>query len=175
MQVVFIFGPTASGKLTVAREVAALTGFKLFPDHLAVDLVNSVFDSDMRPYIRIREWAWTEVLREAVHVNRSLVFTFKPQATIRTSFISHACVIIERLGGDIVFIELTCPEAVIESRIENDDRAALHKLSSLADYRRQRDQGAFQFRTMPTPALKIDTSECSPSDAAARILALLDA
>jgi len=175
VQVVFIFGPTASGKLTIAREVAGLTGFKLFPDHLAVDLVNSVFESGMRPYVRIREWAWTEVLREAVHMNLSLVFTFKPQATIRSSFISHACVIIERLGGDIVFVELTCPEAVIESRIENDDRRALHKLASIEDYRRQRDQGAFQFRTMPTPALKIDTSECSPGEAAARIVALLDA
>jgi predicted kinase len=175
VQVVFIFGPTASGKLTVARELADLTGYKLFPDHLAVDLVNSVFDSGMRPYIRIREWAWTEVLREAVHANRSLVFTFKPQATIRTSFISHACVIIERLGGDIVFVELTCPEAVIESRIENADRRALHKLASIADYRRLRDQGAFQFGTMPTPALKIDTSECTPTEAAARVATLLDA
>lgn len=175
MQLVFIFGPTASGKLTVAREVSRLTGFKLFPDHLAVDLVNSVFDSGMRPYVRIREWAWMEVLREAVHMNLSLVFTFKPQATIRTSFISHACVVIERLGGDIVFVELTCPEPVIESRIENADRQALHKLASVDEYRRQRDQGAFQFRTMPTPALRIDTSECSAQDAATRIVTLLDA
>jgi len=96
LQVVFIFGPTASGKLTIAREVAHMTGFRLFPDHLAVDLIKGVFDPDMRPYIRIREWAWTEVLREAVHINRSLVFTFEPQASIRSSFISHACVIIER-------------------------------------------------------------------------------
>lgn len=175
MQVVFIFGPTAAGKLTIAREVAAATGYKLFPDHLALGIVDAVFERDMRAYIRIREWAWAEVLREAVHANRSLVFTFKPQATIRGSFISHTCVIVERLGGDIVFVELTCPEAVIESRIENADRRALGKLASVEDYRRQRDQGAFQFRTMPTPALKIDTSECNPREAAARIVALLDA
>jgi hypothetical protein len=174
VQVAFIYGPTASGKLTIAREVARLTGFKLFPDHLAVELVNAVFDSGMRPYIRIREWAWTEVLREAVHVNRSLVFTFTPQATIRSSFISHACVIIERLGGEIVFAELSCPEQVIESRIENTDRKALHKISNLGEYRRLRDHGAFQFRTMPAPAVKIDTSSCEPADAAQRIVAVLD-
>jgi hypothetical protein len=174
LQVVFIFGPTASGKLTIAREVAAITGFRLFPDHLAVNLVSSVFDAGMRPFIRIREWAWTEVLREAVHINRSLVFTFEPQATIRSSFLSHACVIIERLGGQIVFVELTCPEHVIESRIENEDRRALGKLASLSDYRRMREQGAFAFRQMPTPAVKIDTSQCSPTDAAGRIVALLD-
>jgi hypothetical protein len=114
------------------------------------------------------------VLREAVHVNRSLVFTFTPQSTIRSSFISHICVIIERLGGDIVFVELTCPDHVIESRIENPDRQALRKISSLGEYRRLRDQGAFQFRTMPTPAVKIDTSTCEPAEAAQRIVAALD-
>ena len=175
MQVVFIFGPTASGKLTIAREVAAMTGYRLFPDHLAVNLVSGVFDVGMRPFVRIREWAWTEVLREAVHVNRSLVFTFEPQASIRTSFISHACVVIERLGGEVVFVELKCPNDVIESRIENADRRALGKLSSLADYRRMREQGAFDYRMMPTPALEIDTSECTPTEAANRIVALLDA
>ena len=174
MQVVFIFGPTASGKLTVAREVAAMTGFRLFPDHLAVNLLSTVFDTGMRAFVRIREWAWTEVLREAVHENRSLVFTFKPQASIRSSFLSHACVIIERLGGEIVFVELTCPEAVIETRIENDDRRALGKLASVAEYRRLRDQGAFEFRTMPTPKVKVDTGECTPGEAANRIVALLD-
>jgi len=175
LQVVFVFGPTASGKLTIAREVARVTGFRLFPDHLAVNLVSGVFDTDMRPFIRIREWAWMEVLREAAHANRSLVFTFKPQATIRGSFISHACVIIERLGGEVVFVELDCPQAVIETRIENEDRRSLGKLASLEEYRRLRDQGGFQFRTMPTPAVKIDTSQCTPGEAASRIVALLDA
>jgi hypothetical protein len=174
LQVVFIFGPTASGKLTIAREVAQMTGFRLFPDHLAVDLIKGVFDPDMRPYIRIREWAWTEVLREAVHVNRSLVFTFEPQASIRSSFISHACVIIERLGGEIVFVELTCPDEVREARIENEDRRVLGKIASLAEYRRLRDRGAFDFRQMPTPRLKIDTSQCTPVEAANRIVGLLD-
>ncbi len=174
MQVVFIFGPTASGKLTIAREVAQKTGFRLFPDHLAVNLVNGVFDADTHPFIRIREWAWTEVLRESVHANRSLVFTFEPQASIRSSFISHACVIIERLGGEIIFVELTCPEAVIETRIENEDRRALGKLASLETYRRLRDQGGFEFRRMPTPKVTIDTSRINVEQAASRIVGLLD-
>ena len=174
MQVVFIFGPTASGKLTIARGVAQQTGFRLFPDHLAENLVSGVFDTDMHAFIRIREWAWTEVLREAVHANRSLVFTFEPRASIRPSFISHACVIIERLGGEIVFVELTCPDVVIESRIESEGRRELGKLASLDEYRRLRDEGGFEFRRMPTPKLKIDTSQCTADEAAHRIVALLD-
>ncbi len=37
MKLVFIYGPPASGKLTVARELAALTGYKLFHNHLVVE------------------------------------------------------------------------------------------------------------------------------------------
>ncbi len=36
MRLVFIYGPPGVGKLTVARELAALTGFKLFHNHLTV-------------------------------------------------------------------------------------------------------------------------------------------
>jgi hypothetical protein len=74
-----------------------------------------------------------------------------------------------------VFIELACPNDVIESRLENPERQALGKLASLTDYRRMREQGAFDYRVMPTPALKIDTSECTAIEAANRIVALLDA
>lgn len=37
MKLLFIYGPPASGKLTVAREPAALTGYRLFHNHLVVD------------------------------------------------------------------------------------------------------------------------------------------
>jgi len=42
MKLVFIYGPPASGKLTVARELATLTGYRLFHNHLIVDAVAAV-------------------------------------------------------------------------------------------------------------------------------------
>jgi hypothetical protein len=43
VQFIFIYGQLASGKLTVARELAARTGVALFHNHLVVDAVGSVF------------------------------------------------------------------------------------------------------------------------------------
>ena len=43
MKFVLIYGPPAVGKLTVANEIARRTGFKVFHNHLTVDLVDSVF------------------------------------------------------------------------------------------------------------------------------------
>ena len=39
MPLLFLHGPPATGKLTVARELAALTGWELFHNHLVVDAV----------------------------------------------------------------------------------------------------------------------------------------
>ena len=38
MKLIFLHGLPGVGKLTVAREFAKLTGFKVFHNHLAVDL-----------------------------------------------------------------------------------------------------------------------------------------
>ena len=39
MTLVFIYGPPGVGKLTTARALAELTGFRVFHDHLTVNLV----------------------------------------------------------------------------------------------------------------------------------------
>jgi replication-associated recombination protein RarA len=44
MKLLFLYGPPAVGKLTVAREVSALTGYRLFHNHLTVNLTLAVFD-----------------------------------------------------------------------------------------------------------------------------------
>ncbi len=44
MQLVIIFGPAASGKMTVGQELAKLTGLKLFHNHMSIDLVHEFFD-----------------------------------------------------------------------------------------------------------------------------------
>jgi replication-associated recombination protein RarA len=44
MNLIFLYGPPGVGKLTVAQELAGMTGYKLFHNHLTVDLVYAVFD-----------------------------------------------------------------------------------------------------------------------------------
>lgn len=169
MQLVFLFGPTASGKLTVARALCERRGFKLFHRHLVEDMASAVFEWGSPNYIRVREYNILQVFREAVDANLSLVFTFVPERTTRESFISHTGVVVERLGGQVCFVELTCPEAVIEARIGNQDRRAWGKITDVARYRKLKADGAFEFRRMPTPLVRIDTSEVEPGEAARRI------
>ena len=169
MQLVFIYGPTASGKLTVARELCKLRPYKLFHRHLVEDMAAAVFAPDSENYMRVREYSFMQVFREATEANVSLVYTFLPERTTRESFISHTCVVVDRLGGQVAFVELTCPEDVIESRLANPDRRAWGKITDIARYRDMKAAGRFGYHYLPIPRVRIDTSEVSAVDAARRI------
>ncbi len=173
MQLLFIHGPAASGKLTLATELAALSGMRLFHNHLAVDLVMALFDFGTEPFVRLRESIWLDAFREAALQDQSLIFTFQPEASVRDDFPERAVSTVQSQGGEVIFIELNCEESEIERRIANPGRAEFGKLQSLSEYRRLRDSGAFAYPALPAPALRLDTKNLGPQQAAERIAAHL--
>ena len=65
MKLLFLYGPAASGKLTIARELATLTGFALFHNHLVVDAVAAVFPFGSDQFVKPREQFWLAMFHEA--------------------------------------------------------------------------------------------------------------
>ena len=168
MKLVFVHGAPAVGKLAVARELARLTGYRLFHNHLTVDLVSSVFTFGSEPFVLLREEIWLAVFRTAAQNNVSLVFTFNPEHTVRERFIQDTLDVVGAAGGKVIFVELTCTEEELERRIENPSRNEYDKLRGVEQYRALKDAGAFRFPKLPT-GLTLDTTHCSPSDTAETI------
>ena len=168
MRCVFLYGPAASGKLTVAAALQGRSGLPLFHNHLAVDAALSLFEFGSPPFVRLRELIWL-----GAFAGRSFIFTVHPEASVPSSFIERATAVIEKEGGRVLFVALTCSEEVIESRIEEVSRQGFRKLTSVALYRSLRDRGAFHFPSLPNPDVTIATDTVSPEAAADRILALL--
>ena len=166
MWMVFLFGSPGVGKLTVAKKLCEMTDFRLFHNHMTVDLVESVFEFGSRPFIEIRELIWLSVFETAAREGQSLIFTFAPERTVRTSFPGETRRIVEEQGGRILFVELHCPELELERRIELPERTQFNKLKSKAKYRELRDEGIFQSPKMPVPDMSIDTGLNSPSQSA---------
>ena len=160
MKLIFLYGAPAVGKLTVARELARLTGFRLFHNHLTVDLVSSLFPFGSEPFINLREQIWQAAFKEAARSNVSLIFTFNPERTVRDSFIQETSDSVEAAGGQVIFVELTCAEAELERRLEDTSRKEFGKLTSLEQYRSLKSAGAFHFRKLPN-GLSLDTTNCS--------------
>ena len=165
MKLVFLHGAPAVGKLTVARELAALTGFRLFHNHLTVDLVSSLFPFGSEPFVLLREQVWLAAFAEAARNNVSLIFTFNPERTVRESFVQDTIEVVEGAGGKVVFVELTCAEGVLEDRLEDASRKEFGKLASVEQYRSLKDAGAFKFPKLPND-LSLDTTNRLPGDSA---------
>ena len=175
MKLIFLCGLPGVGKLTVAREVADLTGFKLFHNHLAVDLVQSVFEFGSRPFVELREMIWLAVISRAVEAKLTgLIFTFAFDRTVTSSFIGNVLVAVEGSGGEVLFVELKCSDEELEKRIADPSRLKFGKLASVELFRELSQAGAFVDPGISSTRLQVETSEISPSEAARLIVQGLD-
>jgi hypothetical protein len=118
--------------------------------------------------VLLREEIWLATFRQAARNDTSLIFTFAPEATVRSHFIQDAINVVESAGGKIVFVELTCEESELERRIETPSRKEFDKLQSIEQYRELKEAGAFEFPPIES-ALSVDTTNLAPEDSAKTI------
>jgi hypothetical protein len=175
MKLIFLHGFPGVGKLTVARELATLTGFKLFHNHLTVDLVTSVFDFASEQFVELREKIWLEVFTEAAETDLTgLIFTLAYDRTVSDSFIGKAQSIVESSGGTVLFVELTCSREELERRLTIPSRQEFGKLTSLELFRELGDAGAFKDFGIPSHQFVVDITALPPSEAAKLIVKELE-
>ena len=87
MNLIFVHGMPGVGKLTVARELSRLTGYKLFHNHLTLDLVESVFEFGTQAFVELRESIWLSVFEKAIDSGLpGLIFTFAFEPTVTGCF-----------------------------------------------------------------------------------------
>jgi hypothetical protein len=169
VDLVFLHGPAASGKLTVARALEARVGFPVFHNHLVVDLLTTVFPFGSDAFIRLREQFWTSVFTDAARVGRSITFTFAPEATVRPGFPGRVRRLVDAEGGRVCFVRLHVSRAEQERRIGSASRSEFHKLTNLETLRRLgREQPAGE---QPPADLEIDTESSDADRSAASIIA----
>jgi len=170
MNLIFIHGLPGVGKLTVATELSRLTGYRLFHNHLTVDLLTSVFEFGSEPFIDLRESIWLSVFeRAAEEQTPGLIFTFVFEKTVRDSFIGEMLEALETRGGKVLFVRLQCEQSTLETRIANPDRANFGKLNSLDTFKELDADGVFDLPALPQPELIIDNTALSPLEAAGLI------
>lgn len=175
MKLIFIYGLPAAGKLTVAQELVAITGYKLFHNHLVVDLLLSVFDFGSPEFVALREEIWLSIFEQACRSQLpGMIFTFAPEATVRPGFIKKLVSTVTSAGGEVDFIELTCPLPELKRRMGSLSRLQYKKLTSVPLFEQLHEEGSFGASYMPKPKLSIDTSLNQPARAALQIARALD-
>lgn len=168
MNLVFLYGPPGTGKLTVAREVARLTGFRLFHNHLTVDLAASLFAHGSPEYMEYVRHLRCEAFERAASAGVSLVFTFWYSGVSEPSVARYRG-IVEAQGGEVLFVRLSCRPEVLETRVANVSRQNW-KISSVQQLKDALAQYPDSFGVIPGTQLQIDNSDVEPDVVARRIV-----
>src|SRR5687767_690854 len=104
MDLVIIYGPPGVGKLTVAQALAAITGFRVFHNHIAMDCAEAVLPRGTPEFSELVIQLRLAVLDAASAAEVSLIITYLygyPQDTEKVERLAHA---VERRGGRVCFV-----------------------------------------------------------------------
>lgn len=169
MKLIFIYGPPASGKLTVATELAKLTGFKLFDNHVSIQFVRSIFEFGTKTFSRLTGKYRLEMLGEATKEGIDVIFTFVYGRGEDDQFVNHVVKMVRSHGGQVCFVRLYCERKELVRRVKASQRRRMGKVSSekiLDDlFRRHTLDTEVPFRK----SLSIDTTNRNPRNVARAI------
>ncbi len=167
MKLIFLYGAPGTGKLTVARELAVLAGYRLFHNHLTVDLAKSVFDFGTPDYLEYVRFLRADALARAAKNNVDLIFTFWFSKDSAVS-VQRYLAAIKQNGGEVAFVKLYCPPSILEQRVQSPERKnwKISSLTGLASALANTDLNAEILGTKMT----IDTSVFEPIEAAREIV-----
>jgi hypothetical protein len=170
MDLVYLYGPPAVGKLTIATEFAARTGYRLFHNHLSIDCVLPVFEFGSDPFWRQVHAIREGIMAEAAREGRDLVFTTvyeHPDSAPQTNRRFDA---VESNGGRVCLVQLTCPEPVLAERVQANHRSSMGKIATIELLRRTLEEHDVVTPIPRRDSLRLDSSQLSPSETADRII-----
>jgi hypothetical protein len=168
MRLVFLYGPPAVGKLTVGLELAGLTGFKLFHNHLTVNPLVAIFERNSPPYSRLLREFRVRMLEEAAEAEIDLIATWANPRGAEDAARAYFDAV-ESRGGRVHPVRLVCDRATLLARVGDPSRHAREKLTDAARLGELLD-GRFEPRPLPfRESLVVDTTELAPREAALRV------
>jgi chloramphenicol 3-O-phosphotransferase len=168
MNLIFLYGPPATGKLTVAQELSRLLAYPVFHNHLTRDLVRSLYPGKVGEHYDLVETLRRDVFEYCTQHDTSLIFTYVYGGPEEDAAIAKMLQPVKENGGTVYFVELTAPHEVILDRVANESRRQHRKIVD-----REKMASLLEdtmYVSMPYDGiLKIDTSVQEPQESAVLI------
>lgn len=170
MKLIIIYGSEAVGKLTIAKEVAQKTGFRLFHNHVSVDVARSLFDFGEDGFNEliwgVRDLVFDCAARRDVS---GMIFTWAYSHPDFQPYLDRIRKIIEKYDGEIHFVFVSCSMEELKRRVVQKDREVVGKINTVEALERQMNKKNHQ--VIPdTESLVIDNTNLSPQVVAEQIV-----
>ena len=174
MKLRLLYGPPAVGKWTMAKEIARLTGLKVFHSHRSVDVVVSMFPRGTPAY---RQLLWDiryAVFAEAAHAHIDGVILTMVYGRHREQSIARCVEVVEPFGGEVCLVHRHCQTETLRQRVVRDDRQQHGQLTSVAllneTWNNLAPQAPFEAATR-WDSLSLNTDVWRPVEAAHQVMA----
>lgn len=169
MKFILLYGAPGTGKYTVAKELAALTGYTLFDNHIILNALSDVFGFHHPVRKKLEKEFRLRIIEEVAKADINIISTGVIMRD-NEAFYRQMLKQIEDVGGECIIVHLTADREVIKSRIENESRKAMKKISTLERFEEWSQQypESFQkidFKTQYT----FDTTNTEPQEIAKQI------
>ena len=173
MKLILLYGPPAVGKLTIAKEIARLTGFKVFHSHLTVNLVEAIFPRGTPSRSKLLWDIRYVVFAEAAHAHLDgLIFTMV-YGRNREQSIARCVEVVEPFGGEVCLVHVHCHVETLRQRVVREDRKQHGKITSVALLNEflshLAPQAPFEAATR-WDSLRLNTDVLSPVEAAQQVV-----
>ena len=170
MKLLFLYGPPAVGKLTVAEELVKLNNHVLFHNHLTQDLAKELYPEFNELRFKLVDRIRLDIFEYAAENDTDLVFTYVYDGgSYDTKFVGDVVKTIRKHGGTVQFVQLQAPKEALLDRVDNDSRKQFHKLKDREKLRGFLESHPANPRVPFDNVLVIDTDKMSAHDAAVRI------
>jgi len=171
MDLIFIYGPPASGKMTVAKKLAKLTGYKIFHNHLTFDSIAPIFDFGTPAFAETATAMRFKIFETACKYGlKGMIFTYCYDHPQDDKFVKQAIRVIAKNGGRVRFVQLYCGREELFKRVGDVSRREHGKIRSAAKLKSVLKQWDL-FTPMPYgDSLRIENTKLASSKAAKMII-----
>jgi deoxyadenosine/deoxycytidine kinase len=168
---IVIYGAPASGKLTIASELALVSELTLFPNHVTKRLVSQFLPPSSPSYFQIIDHLRIQLIVAMLKLPKSVVFTFAPSGS------QGDLAFLQRLeahgvssGAFVLFVHLTCKKETLLRRVENTDRKMVGKLSDKNLLKEALGRYDYYAEIKVSNIVEIDTDVTTPEQAVLTII-----
>jgi len=171
MKLLFIYGPPAVGKFTVAKHISKITGYRIFHNNLTINFVGSIFEFGTKIFYKLSADFRLKMIEESAKANiKGLIFTFCYSNPEDDMFIEKVIKKVKKYKGEVCLVHIHCDKNKLFERVKNLNRKKYNKITTVKSLKESLNKWNYFSPTSIRKSLSIDNTNLSPEIVASKII-----
>ncbi len=169
-KLLFLHGPPATGKLTVAKAILKTIPGRLFDNHASIDLAKTIFEFGAPGFWElVNKVKMNAIESSAEHGVPFLLYTSCYSHPEDYENYKKMEEVIARYNGKVMPVFLSCSDDALKARVANPDRVKRGKVSSIEEL--EEFLKSWNMAPIPRPnCLRLNSEKDSPEEIAKTIV-----